>query len=85
MNATGPIKSLQRKSTREFTKSERNGPSLNQAYITPKHLLGYFGDMEKKPNGAVEYKFTWASGNNAQCKEKKLDYISLFGEDSKPD
>ena len=49
--------------------------------MTPKHLMGYFSD-NMLPE---DKKLTWSKVPNAACKEAKLDYISLFGEESKPD
>ena len=49
--------------------------------MTPKHLMGYFSDNML----AEDKKLTWSKVPNAACKEAKLDYISLFGEESKPD
>lgn len=49
--------------------------------MTPKHLMGYFSDNQLPD----DKKLTWSKIPNPFSKEAKLDYISLFGEESKPD
>ena len=55
--------------------------ALGSAYLTPKHLMGYFSDQALPEEKAL----IWSKMPNAAQKEAKLDYISLFGEESKPD
>ena len=57
-------------------KTTRPNSGLQSAYITPKHLYGYFNDRET---------FQWSNPRFTTSKEAKLDYISLFGESGHPD
>ena len=43
--------------------------------------MGYFSDNQLPD----DKKKAWSKAPNPMCKEAKLDYISLFGEESKPD
>ena len=74
LNVTQPIKNVGKRSRRDEV-------NLSSAYLTPKHLMGYFSDNQLPD----DKKLAWSKIPNPMCKEGKLDYISLFGEESKPD